>query len=274
MKIRFWGVRGSIPSPGRETINYGGNTPCIEIIIPGERVILEAGSGIRELGRKIAKGAPSPIHIILSHIHWDHIQGLPFFEPIFRKGMDIRIYAPQQRGGSISKLILLQLRPPYCPLGGDLILSKLDFVGLRGGESFWIGDLFVRTVCVSHTGVALAYRLSRGNKSVVYTGDNELDRTIGKEFLEFISSAGLLIADSQYTEREYRRHINWGHSSMERVLRLALAGGVKKVALFHHDPARSDRELRKLEERASRLAKGLSRDLEVFAAQEGREIRL
>jgi phosphoribosyl 1,2-cyclic phosphodiesterase len=274
VKVKFWGVRGSIPSPGQKTAIYGGNTPCIQVISGKEVIVLDAGTGIRELGYRLARTKNKKIHILLSHLHWDHIQGLPFFKPILDDKTEIYIYGPYATRKPISKFVMLQFQSPYSPLSKDLSFESLRFNGIVPGRSFCIGETTIETIFVNHPDKTLCYKLTRNRKTVVYTGDNELEGCAPNQFVDFIKGANLLVADAQYTEQEYKQYKGWGHSSVKSVLRLAADAYIKNLVLFHHDVNHSDGHLEKMEKDAVRLAKTLSKNLRVCSAREKMTIEL
>ncbi|MHC4605810.1 MAG: MBL fold metallo-hydrolase [Planctomycetota bacterium] len=292
LRVKFWGVRGSIPTPGTDTMRYGGNTPCIELQGGSERIIMDAGTGIRELGNDLLKKKKRVrSHLLLSHTHWDHIQGFPFFMPIFVPGNEIFVYGPRALEKSLRDAVLFQLQYSYFPVRGVELQAKLDFRELDE-EKLKIGNIEVETKSMNHPIRVLAYKFRRGSKTLIYTGDNEpyydlmteqpqaamqSEASLRSEFIkecnervvEFCQNADLLIADSQYTDKEYTSKRGWGHSSVGDVLELSVRAGVKKVVLFHHDPTRNDTNMDALHRTAVAKARSLSRKLKVITAKEG-----
>lgn len=263
LRLRFWGTRGSIPAPGPHTVRYGGNTPCVEVRTGADwLVILDAGTGIRELGRElVAKGNGSGIagDIFLTHAHWDHIQGIPFFAPIFHQGNHFTIWGSKTLKTSIDQVIRDQMSPVVFPVTFEELSARIDF-GEIAEERHAGNGYEVTAFAVQHPGGALGYRfsetdvageMSRPGRSFVYISDNEL--ALSDEYasppgwrerlVDFVRGAAVLIHDATYTADEYERHRGWGHSTYEDAVTLALDAGVEELVLFHHRPERSDEEV-------------------------------
>lgn len=277
MKVKFWGVRGSIPCPGPATQKYGGNTSCLQILGGSEIVIVDAGTGIRELGLELMKKPPSKVHLLLTHTHWDHIQGFPFFPPIYRAGNEIHIYGPGTHEKTLEEALLFQMQHTYFPVSGVELAAKIRFTQIEE-ISFQIGTICVSTKFMNHPIRVLAYKFQRGNRTLVYTGDNEPyengrpDHEANQEVQTFVAGADLLIADTQYTDEEYATKHGWGHSSLSHVLDLALGANVKRLALFHHEPTHTDRHLDGMERLARKLAAKRTHRLRPFMAREGMQV--
>ncbi|NNF12234.1 MAG: MBL fold metallo-hydrolase [Gemmatimonadetes bacterium] len=266
--VRCWGTRGSIPSPGPKTVQFGGNTTCVELDAGGQRVVFDAGSGIRPLGLDIGEHAPDAISIFLTHFHWDHIQGFPFFAPLHSPEGRIRVIGPKQKDIDVQNLFAGQLGPIYFPVPFSLVAAKMDFEHLNEGE-YETGNALIEVMRVRHPSFVIGYRITVAGRVICFIPDNELDGDMygevgpgfEKRIIDFVGDADLLIHDSMYTEEEYPRHVGWGHSTFEQALRLAEDGGVKRLLFFHHDPTRTDYELEaiiaKMRERADRTANGL-----------------
>lgn len=281
MRVKFWGARGSIPSPGIETARYGGNTPCLSVAADnGAPLIFDAGTGIRGLGISLDGHPPhEPLDLFLSHTHWDHIQGLPFFSPMFRRGIRLRIWGSGHATRTLEQTIRGLLAPDVFPVPFDEVGATIEFrapplepVQLRGMQ--------VRAIPVRHPGGALGYRIDlAGAAPVVYVPDNELRAeqpgagAASRDVLrEACRGAALLIHDSTYTEEESADFMGWGHSTTDDALQLALDAGVETLALFHHAPGRSDLAIDAM---VARCAERVSREgasLRVVAAAEGLEI--
>jgi phosphoribosyl 1,2-cyclic phosphodiesterase len=284
--VTFWGTRGSVPTPGAHTARYGGNTPCVAVEGPaGQLVILDAGTGIRVLGRELAKGKNGPVRaeILLSHTHWDHIQGLPYFRPFFDAGNAVRIWGSQQGDTPLETILRQQMDPAVFPVPLDALAAKLTVAQLGPGE-FEVEGFMVRAFRLRHPGTTLAYRLtpSGGGGSMAYVTDNELG-TGGeykvpndwrKQLERFLGDVELLIHDAMYTPEELEGHRGWGHSSWEEAVGLALDCGAKRLALFHHEPDHEDAIIDGIVEQSRKLVQKRGRSLEVLAAAEGLQLTL
>jgi phosphoribosyl 1,2-cyclic phosphodiesterase len=283
LSVRFWGTRGSIPSPGADTVRYGGNTPCLELRTgDGWLVILDAGTGIRELGRSLlarAAGAPIEGDIFLTHAHWDHIQGIPFFAPLFRKGNHFTIWGSKSLQTSIDRVVRDQMSPVVFPVTFEELQARIDFQELseerRAGRGYDVSAIAVR-----HPGGALGYRFADGNaggRELVYVSDNELSPRARYDSLpnwrerlvEFARGAAVLVHDAMYTSQEYEAFVGWGHSTYEDAVELALDAGVERLVLFHHRPERTDDEVDRCLEGCRLLVASRGSPLEVVAAAEG-----
>jgi phosphoribosyl 1,2-cyclic phosphodiesterase len=305
MKVRFWGVRGSIPSPGPKTQKYGGNTACIELRVGTEDrlIIIDAGSGIRSLGNfmmgyDLPKG-PIKADIFLSHTHWDHIMGYPFFTPIYIPGTTLNVYGPVSfEEDPLEEVVGGQMKYRYFPVNLGELSSKINYIRLKEAPSIDLDNgLQLSTKLLNHPITALGYRFTYKEKAVCTCYDTEPFRNLfitdpkhpdydeamafeGEEVAteqnfaveQFFSGADLLIHDAQYTAAEYGARINWGHTSIEYAIAAANRAGVKKLALYHHDPDRSDETLDELS--ALYCEPGKFGQTEVFFAREGMEIDL
>ncbi|MGH7320537.1 MAG: response regulator [Candidatus Rokuibacteriota bacterium] len=287
MRIRFWGTRGSLPKPGRTTLRYGGNTPCVEVRAPdGTLIVLDCGTGAHGLGQALLTGTP-PVrgHLLLTHTHWDHIQGFPFFAPLFVPGNEWDIYAPQGLGQRLDQTLAGQMQYAYFPITLAQLGAAVRYHNLAE-EAFELGGVRVTTRYLNHPGLALGYRLEAAGVSVVYATDHEphsshsLGARAGSEpvhledrrHVEFLAGADLVIHDAQYTLAEYPGKRTWGHTPAELAVDLARAAGARRLALFHHDPLRDDEALDKLVTTCRSRAAGSQ--LEVLAAAEGQSIEL
>jgi phosphoribosyl 1,2-cyclic phosphodiesterase len=283
LHLRFWGTRGSVPAPGAETVRYGGNTPCLEVRTETNGlVILDAGTGLRPLGRALlAEHADRPIvaDIFLSHAHWDHIQGIPFFEPIYESRNRFRIWAPSVLEQDIGRVVRSQMSPAVFPVAFADVRASVDFCEFPEGA--WSGEGYrITGFEVQHPGGALGYRLSgtgRDARSFVYVSDNELGSgelyrmadDWRRGLVEFIRGAVLLVHDSTYTAEEYQRHRGWGHSTDEEAVLLALDAGVEELVLFHHKPERTDDEVDRSVARCQALVASRGGHTRIRAAAEG-----
>ncbi len=276
MRLRFWGTRGSIATPGPSTVRYGGNTACVELRGPsGELVVLDAGTGLRELGNHLQQeridGDPLSIHLLLSHLHWDHIQGLPFFRPAYDPRTTLTIYGPAQKR-SLKDLLGLGMDDPFFPVDLDGLPAKLAVEEL-GEESFSVGSLRVRTARLKHPSPCVAFRIEAGKRAVVYATDTEdpfTDRA--NPVVELAEGADLLIHDAQYLDAD--RKPGWGHSTVEAAIDVALAARCRSLILYHHDPDRSDDALDGIGLLADALVAEKATSLRVIVAREGLELEV
>ena len=284
MRLTFWGTRGSLPKPGPKTLRYGGNTSCVEVVSDaGTLVMFDCGTGAHALGHELLKKSPVRGHILVSHTHWDHIQGIPFFRPLFVPGNELDIYGPTGFGQSLRDSLAGQMQYAYFPVTLDALGAHVRFHNLVEG-SFELDDIHVRARYLNHPALTLGYRLEVDGVSVVYACDHEPhsrdlatgDGEIGgqdRAHAEFLRDADLVIHDAQYTVSEYPSKVGWGHSTAEYAVRLCRAVGVKRLALTHHDPMREDDDIDHLID-ALRAAGEGNRALEIFAAAEGHSIEL
>jgi len=279
--IKFWGVRGSIPTPGPSTVRYGGNTPCVELRISDDKFfILDAGSGIRELGNELLKlGKPVKSHIFLSHMHWDHIQGIPFFVPAYIPGNDFTFYGAQDTDLSIDEILKEQMNPVNFPIQMQQMGSSYKFKGLYEGL-YTIDGINMETFYLNHPGYALGYKFQIDGKSVVYISDNEpypevtdddgeIIEDQNQKLVNFVKDVDYLIHDAQYTPEEYNTKIKWGHSSYDFTTKIALQGKVKNLVIFHHDPMHDDDFVDSIVDKSKEIAGDA---LTVIGAYEGLKI--
>ena len=283
MYVRFWGTRGSIASPGEGTARYGGNTSCVEVRAEdGTVIVLDCGTGARELGLHLVRTLPSPmrLHLFIGHTHWDHIQGFPFFVPAFLPGSELNVYAPLGFQQSLEEAMAGQMEYSYFPVKLRDLRSRIHFTELEEGF-FRVGDVLVETQYLNHTAPTIAYRMSSGGATVAYVTDHEpfwksedgvLHHPGDQRHISFMRGADLVIHDAQYTHEEYANRLGWGHSTVEYATDVALAAGVKRLALFHHDPGHNDDMIDRLVAAATPCAREMG--VELFAAREGLAIQL
>lgn len=278
LHLRFWGTRGSVPTPGARTVRYGGNTPCVEVRTgTGWLVILDAGTGIRELGRSLMSTAPPDgiaADIFLTHAHWDHIQGMPFFAPIFEQGNHFTIWGSDSLQTSVDRVIRDQMSPVVFPVAFDKLDARIDFREIA--EERHAGNGYeVAAIRVQHPGGALGYRFTDAaapGSSFVYISDNELgagDAAWRARLVEFVRGAKVLVHDATYTAAEYEEHRGWGHSTCDEAVALALEAGVGELVLFHHKPERADDEVDAATDACRELIARQGAGLRVTAAAEG-----
>jgi len=243
LKVTFWGVRGSIASPGPDTMRYGGNTSCVEVQGGGTSVALDGGTGLRRLGSDLMKrGGRVETHLFLSHLHWDHIQGIPFFTPAFIPGNKVTFYGEPKGSLSLKEILEAQMTSPNFPVPLSIMRSEISFQELEPRSELMMGALSVRTAPLNHPNGCLGVRLSYGGRSVVYTTDTEHDLSgvLDENIIELARGADALIYDSMYTDEEFTTRVGWGHSTYSEALRIAEAAQVKHLFFFHHDPEHDD----------------------------------
>ena len=280
LTLRCWGTRGSIPSPGPRTTRYGGNTTCFEVRLGDQRLIFDAGSGIRQLGLDLLENGGGCHHIFLTHFHWDHIQGFPFFPPLYRPEIDLKIVGPKQNNIDVRSLFAGQMGPIYFPIPFSVVAAKMSFEHLNEG-SWEVEGIRLRTMRVKHPSYVVGYRIEAAGKVVCFIPDDEVDGegyevTDGwrERLLDFIQGADVLIHDSMYTDEEYPSRVGWGHSTFSQSLRLAEQGGAKKLLFFHHDPERSDEEIDGIVSRMRSDAEARGCAVVMEAAAEGSEFSI
>ncbi|MEM7724861.1 MAG: MBL fold metallo-hydrolase [Cyanobacteria bacterium P01_A01_bin.45] len=255
--VQFWGVRGSIPCPGKETVCYGGNTSCVEMQAGGKRFIFDGGTGLHVLGQSLLSKMPLDAHLFFTHSHWDHMQGFPFFTPAFVKGNTFHIYgAIAPDGSTIEQRLNDQMLHPNFPVPLQIMQADLHFHSIKADEFIKVDDVSIETAALNHPGEALGYRLNWRDGSAVYITDTEhfADR-LDENVLKLSRNADILIYDSTYTNEEYYHpkfpKVGWGHSTWQEAVKIAKAANVKTLVIFHHDPAHDDEFLYKVGEEAA-----------------------
>ncbi len=249
--VKFWGVRGSVACPSPSHIGYGGNTSCVEMTVGNETLIFDAGTGIRPLGLSMMERGIKKANILLSHTHWDHINGFPFFTPAFLEGNEFILRAGHiaPEDGGIKKVFAGQMAQPFFPVPLEAMLGKLEFQDFRCGDSFDIGEVTLKTAPLNHPNGATGYRVEYLDKVVCYVTDTEhIPGKHDKNILKLIDKADLVIYDCAYTEEEFPSKIGWGHSTWEEGVKLCQLAGAQMLATFHHDPTHDDRFMEKMEE--------------------------
>lgn len=290
--FRFWGVRGSIPTPGPSTVYYGGNTSCVEVRAGHETIILDAGTGIRPLGLSLAKefeASPLAVTVLITHTHWDHIQGFPFFSLAYDPKNKIKILGYEGARESLASVLSGQMESPYFPVSLKQMPGHVTIEELKNLE-FDIGPVQVNAKFLNHPGICAGYRLTCDAGSLAYLPDNEpfqrlrdqpstdgnarvdvaaFARSQDTKLVEFLRGVDTLIIDSQYDASEYADHIGWGHGCVDDVTNLAMEAGVGHLFLFHHDPTHDDRKIDEMVKKAREIVSACGSSMEVNAAREG-----
>ena len=256
MKIRFWGVRGSIASPGPDTAAVGGNTSCVEVVCGKTRIVLDAGTGLRGLGNHLlreAAGEPLALTMLLSHYHWDHIQGLPFFVPFYLPSTQLEIVGGSNGIMSVEDALVHQMSAPVFPVRLEETAARLTTRQVLPGATFDVGEAKVTVAKGNHPGGVLAYRIEHEGKTMVYATDTEHYACVDPALRNLAMGADVLVYDSQYTPDEYKTKVGWGHSTFAEGVDLARATGAGQYVLYHHDPSRSDAQVADMERAAQAL---------------------
>ena len=267
MRVTFWGVRGSIATSGLAFTKFGGNTTCLEIEAGGSRLIIDGGTGLRGLGQKLSQeakilGRPVSADILFTHLHWDHVQGFPFFGPGFSRDTRLRLYGPQDAdGSSLEDVLRRQMTPPTFPVGLDSMPAQKEFYALSSGDAFTVGEFTVHTRALDHPQGSIGFRVEAMGRSLCFATDTEhfSDGSIDEALQSLAHDVDLLICDAQYTEAEYEgrdggpSRRGWGHSTYVAATKAARATGAKRLILTHHDPGHDDATM----ERIEREARGL-----------------
>lgn len=242
--VRFWGVRGSIACSGPETARYGGNTSSLEVRCGGRLLLFDAGSGIRYLGNRLAAQAPLDADLYFTHTHFDHVCGLPFFRPLFQPQNRFRIWAGHLGGRMTLKNVLCEfMMSPLFPVPPEVFRAETSYRDFAAGDILQAGEVVLRTAPLNHPDGATGYRVEYGGRALCYITDTEhVPGVMDRNVLELIGGADLVIYDCTYTDEEYARgtYVGWGHSTWQEAVRLCRAAGAKRLAVFHHDPERSD----------------------------------
>ena len=289
--VKFWGTRGSIPTPASWTRVYGGNTSCVEVRFEDTVFICGAGSGIREMGKDLMDRKPSPqsLHLLITHTHWDHIQGFPFFAPLFLPDNRFKVYGPEGAHLSLRDVLAGQMEHHYFPVELDQLAARISYQDLCEG-SYEIDGMRVRAQQMNHPSPTLGYRIEAEGRCICYLCDHEpfcedvwregaprgkfesILEDGDRRHAEYMQGADVVIHEAQYTPQEYPSKRHWGHSTYVYVVELAVLAGVSRLYLTHHDPTHDDEFVADVEKKAQELARSLNSKLEVCCAYEGCEI--
>ncbi|MFC1556318.1 MBL fold metallo-hydrolase [candidate division KSB1 bacterium] len=280
MKITIWGSRGSIPSPGQDTLKYGGNSTCLELRpANGGIIIIDAGSGIRLLGKKLIKEAKSDqIFLLLTHAHWDHLSGFPFFMPAYSNKFKINVIGGPKAQRSIKRYLSQQMNPPFFPIDMSLMNAEFKF-GKEAPDISSVGSVKVSSIPLIHPNGGYGYKFHEECKTFVFLTDNEIGFAHSnslqyQKYVDFCKGADLLIHDAQYTDEEYKITKGWGHSTYNDALKLALDAEVKQFGIFHHDPDRTDADLDQQVDKCNEFIAQAKSNLICFASKEKQEIEV
>jgi len=292
--VKFWGVRGSIPTPGPQTSRYGGNTPCLELNYDGDNFfILDAGSGIRVFGQYLMTlGKPIKSHIFISHMHWDHIQGIPFFVPAFIPGNEFVFHGAQEADLKLENILADQMNPVNFPVQIDEMASKFIFQEMYEGE-YTIEGIKIEAMYLNHPGYALGYKFYINDKAIIYISDNEpypvypnasqdtdnpneikIVEDNNQRLISFARDAHIFIHDAQYTPEEYKTKYQWGHSPYDYTVKVALEANVNTLVLFHHDPVHDDDFIDNMVDSAKKISWQAGSNMKILGAKEGLELSL
>jgi phosphoribosyl 1,2-cyclic phosphodiesterase len=284
MEITIYGCRGSLPTPGPATQRYGGNTTCVKVCSDsGETTIIDAGSGLHNLGKELcAAGNGKRVRFFFTHAHWDHLLGFPFFRPAYRSDFTLTFCSGPHAQDTIRNYLSHQMQAPFFPVEMDALSATMVFHcdnPCHEDRFCCFGDLQVKAFPVNHSNGGFGYRIVENGKTFAFAPDNELgfhhpDGPDRAEFVKLFTGADLLIHDAQYTTADYQQTRGWGHSTFSEAVDLAIDAGVKRLGLFHHDPDRSDDDLDRQVELCRERICAAGRDIDCFAAREGMVLQL
>jgi ribonuclease BN (tRNA processing enzyme) len=282
MRIKFWGTRGTRPTPGRRTLRYGGNTTCVEVRDKQDNlIIIDSGSGIAELGSTLSQDVALQAHVLITHTHLDHIQGFPFFQPAFVPGTHLTIVGPAGSAKSLQAAFADQMDPAYFPIRLDHMPADMEFIERNPGETFEVGGLRITPLLLMHPIPTFGYRIDEGTTRFAFATDNEISMFAQEQngtlqdMANWCRDADLLVHDAQFSREEYKTKAGYGHSTFEEALSLAEQADVQQLAFFHHDPAHSDSDIDALiEEALGNHRQSGGSEMVAFPAAEDQEIIL
>jgi phosphoribosyl 1,2-cyclic phosphodiesterase len=281
MKLKFWGTRGSIAVPGKDTTVYGGNTTCLELTPEsGKKIVIDAGTGIRPLGDILASESDAvDITLLITHVHWDHVWGFPFFDPLYRETTTVKVDGFHTCMKGLRATFDTKMGDGFFPVKFEDLKADIRYLERLKHGSLQVEDVTVDRAPLQHPQGGFGFRFREGPKTLIFMTDNELtdDAWAGRhpeDYVEFCKGADMLIHDAQYTPEERDQRKGWGHSDYAAAIDLAVKSGVGRLVLFHHDPARTDAALTAIVDRCKDLVSERRADLEVMAAREGSELTL
>lgn len=289
MRLKFWGTRGSIPVPGSSTLKYGGNTPCVEIRSDDNNLlILDGGSGLRELGNYLNKRDPQKeLDILISHYHWDHIQGIPFFLPLYNPEVHVKFYGIPSNGLNIKKILNEQMMPNNFPLAIEEFPAKVEYHDIKPNQTYTFKDIKVETLMLNHPSPTLTFKITNNENNIIYMSDNELYinysrkkqdyedlQTRNQRLIEFCKDCDYLIHDAMYDEDTVMNKEGWGHSGNNSVALFSIMSNIKNLVLFHYNPDYSDKKIDDLLEQTQKTIRNYKSEIKCFGAKEGQEIIL
>ena len=253
IRVKLWGVRGSLPSPGPATSRFGGNTSCVEICCGDERLIFDAGSGIRELGNELLKSMPLRARMFFTHYHWDHLLGFPFFVPLYVPVNEFDIYGEKKGELTPRNILEGQMVYPYFPVSMEVMRAKMTFHTIEPGQQYSFGDVTVKTQRLNHPFDAVGYRVEYKGSSVAYITDYEHYPHPDQPLMEFVRGVDAMIYDSAFSDAEDPTKVGWGHSTWQQAIRLAQETDVKFLIISHHEPAHDDKHMDEVEKQAKEI---------------------
>jgi phosphoribosyl 1,2-cyclic phosphodiesterase len=279
MEIKFWGTRGSIPAPGPHTLEFGGNTTCVEVVLDnGHRVVIDGGTGMRLLGQHfIENNISCRFHLLLTHGHWDHLLGIPFFEPIYQESTKVFVDGWPPAFQAMTRVFDSHMGDGFFPVAFDHLKARIDYLNTLAQAPLDLDGVLIDSIRLNHPQGGLAFRFREGKHTMVFITDNELSAAKGRripEFVEFARGCDLLIHDAQYLPAEFPERRGWGHSTYVEVMQLAQQAEVHNLLLTHHDPGRSDAAVEKIVAQTREMAAGHRNPHYIDAAREGACYRL